>query len=205
MESLHVCQQQSSLWKCFGALRTLAGFQLIPMLACSVLFILPFHVKNLMAFFTWKTPARYLCWKYIPCNIQIWTQTYFCMWNFWCLFSWLREANVLLQMGQRNCIPLVGCEGGSSGRTLLLGLFRFDFNFWRRFLRDMFLFFNPPFPVCNWSCDSEATAQSLWGSSRPPRAIWRKFHKRRCQKKRELSNQNLTNNYENEDTLWKSS
>ena len=141
----------------------------------------------------------------IPCNIQIWTQTYFCMWNFWCLFSWLREANVLLQMGQRNCIPLVGCEGGSSGRTLLLGLFRFDFNFWRRFLRDMFLFFNPPFPVCNWSWDSEATAQSLWGSSRPPRAIWRKFHKRRYQNKRELSNQNLTNNYENEDTLWKSS
>ena len=120
-------------------------------------------------------------------------RTYFCMWNFWCLFSWLREANVLLQMGQRNCIPLVGCEGGSSGRTLLLGLFRFDFNFWRRFLRDMFRFFNPPFPVCNWSWDSEATAPSLWGSSRPPRAIWRKFHKRRYQKKRILSNQNLTN------------
>ena len=65
MESLHVCQQQSSLWKCFRALRTLAGLQLIPMLACSVLLILPFHVKNLMAFFTGKAPTRYLCF-HIP-------------------------------------------------------------------------------------------------------------------------------------------
>ena len=106
-------------------------------------------------------------------------KTYFCMWNFWCLFSWVREANVLLQMGQRNCIPWVGCEGGSSGRMPLLGLFKFDFSFWRRFLRDMFFFFKPPFPVCNWSWDSVASAESLWASSRPPRAIWRRYHKTR--------------------------
>ena len=73
MESLHVCQQQSSLWKCFRALRTLAGLQLIPMLVCSVLLILPFHVKNLMAFFTGKAPARYLCFHIhtgIPFRIE---------------------------------------------------------------------------------------------------------------------------------------
>ena len=57
VECLHVCQQQSSLWKCFRALGTLACLQLITMLACSVLLILPFHVKNLMAFFAGKTPA----------------------------------------------------------------------------------------------------------------------------------------------------
>ena len=179
MECLHVCQQQSSLWKCFRALRTLTGLQLIPMLARSVLLILPFHVKNLMAFFTGKAPSRYLCFHMhteIPGMIYNWTKTYFCMWNFWCLFSWVREANVLLQMGQRNCIPVEGCVGGSSGRRPLLGLFRFDFSFWRRFLLEIFFFFKPPFPDCNWSWDSDATADSLWGSSRCPRAICRILH-----------------------------
>ena len=168
VESLHVCQQQSSLWKCFRALWTLAFFKLIAMLACSVLLILPLHVKNLMAFLTWKAP---ICVCVLHIQILKWTKTYFCMWNFWCLFSWVREANVLLQMGQRNCIPWVGWEGGSSWRTPLLGLFRLDFNFWRRFLRDRFFFFTPPFPVCNWSWDSDATTESLCTSSTPPRAI----------------------------------
>ena len=109
-------------------------------------------------------------------HLELNKKTYFCIWNFWCLLSWVREAKVLLQMGQRNCIPVAGCEGGSTGRTPLLGLFRFDFSFWRRFLRDMFFFFKPPFPVCNWSWDSDATAESLWGSSRYPRAILRRWY-----------------------------
>ena len=100
------------------------------------------------------------------------TKTYFCMWNFWCLLSWVSEANILLQMGHRNCIPLLGCGGGSSGRRTLLGLFKLDLSFWRRFLRDMCFFFKLPFPGCKRSCNSEATVESFCGSSRPPRAIW---------------------------------
>ena len=94
------------------------------------------------------------------------------MWNFWCLLSWVSEANILLQMGHRNCIPLLGCGGGSSGRRTLLGLFKLDLSFWRRFLRDMCFFFKLPFPGCKRSCNSEATVESFCGSSRPPRAIW---------------------------------
>ena len=168
MESLHVSQEQSSLRKCLRALRTLTCFQLVSMFACSVLFILPFQVKHFMAFFTREAPVE--CFVRKNPNVNSYG-TYFCIWNFWCLFSCVSEGKVLLQMGQRNCIPLLLWEEGSSWGIPLAGLFKFDFSFWRKFLRDRFFFFKPPFPACSWSWEPGAAAFDPPGSSAHPRAI----------------------------------
>ena len=112
------------------------------------------------------------CWMFVRVSPNVNSYgTYFCIWNFWCLFSCVSEGKVLLQMGQRNCIPLVLWEEGSSWGIPLAGLFKFDFSFWRKFLRDRFFFFKPPFPAWSWSWEPGAEAFDPPGSSTHPRAI----------------------------------